>query len=135
MTILDVAAFIKFCLGDHIPNGGFRLQKLLYYCQTEFVRRYGRLMFPEPMLGWVHGPCSPLVRKVWGRHQFEPDFPLGDPSTLSVEAMRVVQITIDQYGWMPIEELKQSVHEEQPWLQARKGLGPTDRGGSQIKFI
>jgi uncharacterized phage-associated protein len=43
-------------VGDSISN--FKLQKLLYYAQREFLAFYNKPLFSEPIKGWAHGPAN-----------------------------------------------------------------------------
>lgn len=121
-TVHDVAAFIEGKLGRQPAVG---LQKLVYYAQAWSLAWTGAPLFADVVEAWKLGPVCP---ELW-RHRAG-----GNPDRLTSEQARTVSAVLDFYGPMSAKDLIGLSHREAPWRDARKGLGPADRGGNAISL-
>lgn len=111
---------------------GWKLQKLLYYCQAWHLVWQDKPIFPEQVAAWKDGPVCP---DVWQLHRGWRDvdrIPGGDSSRLSLEEWVTVDAVLDRYGHLSGAELRALTHSEAPWLEARHGLAASDRGNEEI---
>jgi uncharacterized phage-associated protein len=56
----------------------------------------------------------------------------GDSSNLTESELETVKIVLDRYGKMSAAALSELTHSEPPWHDARRGLGPGQRGDQVI---
>lgn len=56
----------------------------------------------------------------------------GDPSKLDDLAKETVDLVVESYGGKEAGYLSELSHHEPPWLEAREGLQPGERGSSEI---
>ena len=134
---VDVAEAI---LQQLAPRGGseyvsaWKLQKLLYYCQVWSLVWDEERLFPERILAW---PDGPVCREVYERHRGKYAIrsteieaapqPIDDP-----DAVDTIEIVLDEYGGMSGKQLRDLTHDEDPWVEARQGLGPRILGSNEI---
>lgn len=126
---VDVSRFI---LEESGAMEQLKLQKLLYYCQALCLVRHGIELFADPIEAWVNGP---VVRDIWDRHQYEYRIecePEGNSAALDEDDRSVVRSILETYGKYDAWELVRWVHRDQPWIDARAGLGPKERGHCEI---
>jgi uncharacterized phage-associated protein len=107
-----------------------KLQKLLYYSQGWHIAITGQEIFADPIEAWVHGP---VVASVFGEYKHnrwsalhppdnqEPHLEIGFADyPLHLHIDRV----LDAYGKFSGPQLEALTHEEDPWVEARRGLPP-----------
>lgn len=118
-----------------------KLHKLLYYVQSWYLALYGKPLFDEKFQAWVHGPVS---RTIYDRFRAskssysavtEEDVST-DLDTLNEALTEAVKEHIDNvlesYGAFSGTQLEHLSHQEEPWLNARKGLNPLTRSEREI---
>lgn len=119
MRARDVAAYIVK-LQPTVKQTA--LHKLLYYTQAWSLAWDGVVLFPDKIEAWKQGP---VIRDVWEKNQRQWPFDdLGDLNKVQPDAQGVIGAVLDFYGHMPVATLVERTHSEQPWLEARRGLGP-----------
>lgn len=130
LTVHDVAAFILQRRGEMTA---MKLQKLVYYSQAWSLVWDDAPLFEEEIEAWANGP---VVRSLYKRHQgsFKVKEWNGDPQKLSDTQRDTIEKVLDFYGGMSSQALSDLSHREEPWLKARTGLGPTDRGSRVISL-
>lgn len=129
-NVLDVADYILSKAG---PMTAMKLQKLCYYSQAWSLVWDERPLFDDRIEAWANGPVAPTL---YDRHRgkFEvtqSDIP-GDGSSLTPTERETVDAVLEYYGDKSSQWLSQLTHEERPWVEAREGLRPGDRGNSVI---
>ncbi len=128
----DVAKFLLTVL----PSSHLKLQKLLYYCYTECLKRTGKQLFKEPIVAYKLGPVVESVfRKftVHGSSTIElkededfvittekiaatPSFIKVATSELGFVAMDCIIDTLKKYGQLSPYELVDKTHQAGgPW--------------------
>ena len=127
-TVHDVAAFI---LKQHGEMTAMKLQKLVYYSQAWALVWDESPLFHEPIEAWANGP---VVRVLYQRHQ--GDFMVktwgGNPDNLTDNQRDTIEKVLEFYGKMSSQALSDLTHQEAPWVNARAGLSPSDRGSRVI---
>lgn len=116
--------------GEILTN--LKLQKLLYYADAWHLALYDEPLFPEQFKAWVHGPV--LLSQY---HRFK-DFKWRQ-ITDEVQKPEVddrlqthLNEIIDVFGSETAVALEIMTHREQPWIEARGDLAPTDPSTATI---
>ncbi|MBQ7220768.1 MAG: DUF4065 domain-containing protein [Synergistaceae bacterium] len=132
LSIFDVAAYILERCG---AMSAMKLQKLCYYSQAWSLVWDDEPLFPEPIEAWVNGPVIPvLYSKHKGIFKIEVGAVGGNPDALSDRQRETVNAVCDAYSRMNAQELSDLTHSEQPYIRARRGLEPFERGHEVISL-
>ncbi len=110
-----------------------KLEKLVYYSQAWSLVWDEEPLFPERIEAWVNGPVIP---DLYARHRgmFKVSTWNGDPEKLGPAQRETVDAVLGYYGKRSSMELSELTHREDPWLQARRGLSPSERGNREISL-
>ena len=127
-TAQNVAAYI---LQKRGTMTSMKLQKLVYYCQAWSLVWDEKPLFSDRIEAWASGP---VVRSLYEHHRglFTISNIGGKPDSLSDIEKETVDAVLSFYGDKSSQWLSDLTHQEEPWLKARKGLGPMDRGNREI---
>lgn len=130
VTAVDVAKYIMEGSGRMTT---MKLQKLVYYCQAWSLVRTGLPIFEDPIEAWAAGP---VVRELYkahrGRYFVDSSDIAGDVTKLAEAERKTVDKVVAFYGRYEASQLSDLTHSERPWLAAREGLSPTERGDRVI---
>lgn len=115
------------------PMSHKKLQKMCYYAYCwNWVLNNNRL-FNEEFQAWVHGPvCPQLYAKYRGNGWRDIPKYEGDMN-LPEEVENILEEVMFAYGHLNGNQLESLTHKEQPWLDARKGLGPLDASTMRLE--
>src|SRR5262245_26793922 len=125
----DVAAYILQKQGEMTA---MKLQKLVYYAQAWSLVWDEEPLFKERIEAWANGPVIPAL---YERHrgQFKvASWEVGNPGKLTAPQRKSVDAVLRYYGPRTSQWLSDLTHREEPWLEARQGLGPGERGSAVI---
>jgi uncharacterized phage-associated protein len=75
--------------------------------------------------------CRELYEWHAGRYTVS-DCPRGRASELTESESETVQVVVESYGSLTGRQLSALTHREAPWLNARKGISPGERGNAVI---
>lgn len=107
-----------------------KLQKMLYYCYAwglvflnEEADALEHKLFEADFEAWVHGPVHRETYIQYKQYGFLkiPQVDTHDFS-FSEEELDVLNQVYDVYGCYSANELESMTHQEEPWLEQRKGL-------------
>lgn len=134
VSVFDVASYILYRLGK--PCSTMKLHKLLYYCQAWNLVWAEKPLFPQSIEAWANGP---VIRELFNYHKglYEltyNSFLPGNKDKLSKEQKDNVDIVLQSYGSKSAQWLVEQTHLESPWINARKGLAPSQRGYNKIQL-
>ncbi len=124
--MLRVIAYIFEKLEEVTP---LMLQKLLYFIQGVYSALYGKPIFQEDCRAWVHGPVYPEVYELFRDFKYNPiddaRFALleGKVDALTADEKRVIDLVVNTFGMYSGKVLEKITHNEDPWMEARKGYG------------
>lgn len=127
-NVHDVAAYILRKQGSMTA---MKLEKLVYYTQAWSLVWDENPLFPERIEAWAAGPVVPAM---YYRHrgQFQVNDWEGDPKALSGTQRETIDAVLNFYGNKSSQWLSDLTHSEEPWLSAREGLAPLERGNREI---
>jgi uncharacterized phage-associated protein len=128
VTVFDVASYI---LKREGKTSAMKLQKLVYYCQAWSLVWDEKPLFTSRIEAWVNGPVVPALYKEH-KGEFALSKCIGHPENLSAEQRETINAVLDFYGHKTAQWLSDLTHREKPWLDARAGLEPGERGGNVI---
>lgn len=113
------------------------LQKLLYYSQAFYHALYGEDLFQDDCQAWAHGPVYSEIYsqyKDYGYNPIEKNLieNEADFSELTNREINLLNAVIDVFGMYSGQILSKITHNEQPWIEARGSLLPSDRSVTVI---
>jgi uncharacterized phage-associated protein len=129
ISVHDVAAYI---LEQQGMMTTMKLQKLVYYSQAWSLVWDERPLFDEEIEAWANGP---VVRELYNKHKTQfnvSKWKWGKSIRLSEDQIATIDSVLKFYGSKTSQWLSDLTHKEDPWRDARKGLGPGDRGSNVI---
>lgn len=129
-NVLDVAEYINNRLSR--SSTVMKLQKLVYYSQVEFLRKYKKPLFCEKIEAWAAGP---VVRELFNKHKgkkYTTNLTFGDQNNLSIEQQSCINWAIERFGNLDGDTLSHLTHVEDPWKNARSGLDSGDNCDKEI---
>lgn len=133
-SVLDVAAYILAKHPKSQPITAWKLQKLVYYCQAWSLVWDEKPLFKEKILAWANGP---VVKELYDHHKgmfYVKEMPKGRPEHLSLNQKDTIDHVLKAYGDKTAQWLSDLTHMEEPWIEARKGLKPGERGEAEIRL-
>jgi len=127
-SVHDVAAYI---LRKHGSMTTMKLEKLVYYCQAWSLVWDESPLFRERIEAWAAGPVVPAL---YYRHRgtFDVQDWDGSPEALSPIQRETIDSVLRFYGNKSSQWLSDLTHSEHPWIEARAGLAPLERGNHEI---
>lgn len=134
VSVLDVAAYILNKQPKQHPISAWKLQKLVYYCQAWSLVWDEEPLFKEKILAWANGP---VVKELYAKHKglfHVSKLPRGNPDNLSANQKDTIDHVLKAYGDKTAQWLSDLTHMEAPWIQAREGLKPGERGEAEINI-
>ena len=123
----DVANFLVSAFqeaGDPLTN--LKLQKLLYYAQGWHLALKGNALYEDRIEAWPHGPVVPPAYGLFKHYQWKPIVGEVDKPELARDIVEHLHEVMDTYGVHGAYYLEKLTHQEDPWMNARGDLGPTD---------
>jgi uncharacterized phage-associated protein len=134
VSALDVAAYILEKQPKKQPLTAWKLQKLVYYCQAWALVWDEQPLFKEKILAWANGP---VVKELYERHRgmfYVEKLTKGNAKHLSENQKDTIDHVLQAYGDKSAQWLSDLSHRENPWIEARQGLNPGERGEVEIQL-
>ena len=107
------------------------LQKLLYYFKALGYVFYKEDILMEECEAWVHGPVFVRIYekyKSFGREPIKNEFQKIDfDKLLTQEEKKLCDYVLESFAIYNGSILREFTHREKPWIEARDGLGETER--------
>lgn len=135
----DINLTADYVISAMLADGGkgalsnLKLQKLLYYIEAWHLGILGTNFYSpsENFEAWVHGPVNRNVYERFAETKFlYSDISLNDRINnnpqLNKDDKEFVDYILENYGRFTGMDLETMTHNEQPWQEARGGLGPFD---------
>lgn len=114
---------IDYCDKHFGGVSNYRLQKLLYFVQVEFIKETGQAAFKEEIEAWSFGPVVPEIYrkyKVFGREDISlAIFNEDDVSNkIKNDDKIIINNVLDKASNKPTAELVRISHIQKPWQDA-----------------
>ena len=127
----------RYLLNKAVEVTPLALQKLLYFAQAFFHALYQEELFTDDCQAWAHWPVYPDIYfryKDFGYNPIEKPLPEseGDFSELTTRELSFLDAIVDVFGVYSGQMLSKITHNEQPWIEARGNLLPSDRSVTVI---
>ncbi|HHF7365145.1 TPA: Panacea domain-containing protein [Legionella bozemanae] len=131
-SVYDVAKYILETQGEMTA---MKLQKLVYYAQAWHLVWEEEPLFDEKIEAWINGPVCPDLYRIHSGH-FKVNSDLfdmcGSANSISPNQKDSINKVLAFYGNKSSQWLSDLTHSEEPWIRARDGLAPNDRGNREI---
>lgn len=127
----------RYILNKAVEITPLALQKLLYFAQAFFKALYHEPLFLDDCQAWAYGPVYPDIYyqyKEFGYNPIEKALPEdeGDFTELTTKESNFLDAIVDIFGMYSGQILSKISHNEQPWIEARGSLLPSDRSVTVI---
>jgi uncharacterized phage-associated protein len=134
LTATQIADWIVRFREEAAPVDPRSLQKLLFYSQAFHLARHGEPLFEDQFEAWIFGP---VVDQVWRKYK-ENSEPLlfleinSQVPSLDRDVEDSISDTVSFFSRWNSYVLSDATHNEDPWIEARRGLAPHERSSVQI---
>ncbi len=130
---IDIIAKYIIVMGKEITP--LALQKILYYAQGFYKAFFGKFLFEEDCQAWVHGPVFIDIYEKYkdfksANIMIDIDYDIED--IIVDEKKEILDAVIKYFGYYNGKALEKMSHYETPWINARKGLLPTENSNNII---
>lgn len=127
----DVA---KYILTKNGQLTAMKLQKLVYYSQAWSLVWDEAPLFEESIEAWMNGPVIPSLYNLHSGKYYvtSNDIAIGNESNLTNNQKDTIDHVLEYYGDKSSKWLSDLTHMEEPWINARNGLSPAERGNREI---
>ncbi len=131
---IEIIANYIIVIGKEITP--LALQKILYYAQGFFKAFFGKYLFNDDCQAWVHGPVYVNIYEKYKEFKsanisIDIDYDIED--IIVDEKREILDVIIKYFGYYNGKALEKMSHYETPWINARKGLLPTENSNNIIK--
>lgn len=125
MTAIAVANYLLYIMGEAFDDlTNMKLNKLLYFAQGHYLKKYEKPLFDDAIEAWDHGPVVPEVYSAYKEY--------GDRPVQGYDGNQVAKITPEvedilfgvarKYGRYTASALRNMTHVVgSPWDQAYQG--------------
>lgn len=104
-----------------------KLQKLCYYTMAWGWALMDRDVASKGRFeAWVHGPVSPVLYKKYKAYGWNQLPKVRGEPAIPADIKELLEAVWLTYGGKSGNELEALSHSEKPWIEARKGLSPSD---------
>ena len=130
---IEVIAEYIIAIGKEISP--LALQKILYYAQGFYKAFFGKFLFEDDCQAWVHGPVYVNIYEKYrdfksANISIDIDYDIED--IIADEKREILDVIIKYFGYYNGKALEKMSHYETPWINARKGLLPTENSNNII---
>lgn len=123
--MLDVISLSKYVIklfGDsHSSITNLKLQKVLYYIQGYFMKKYGSEAFAEDIYCWQYGPVVPLAYYEFNHNGARPLVSNITHANISWQQEQLIKEIVLKCKDIPSSRLVNMTHQEAPWRNAQIG--------------
>lgn len=136
ITINEVCDYIIFRLKseEKCSLNHLKLQKLLYYVQAWHLAFYGKTFFDGKFQAWIHGPVNRSIynrfkdsKYIYSSIDLEDILEIEITSKLEQKDKEHIDVVLEIYAGFSDTDLESKTHQEEPWINARKGFKPSER--------
>lgn len=119
----DVAAcIIKYANELEKPVSNLQLQKMLFFCQCEYLKTHGAPLFDDDIVAWQYGPVVKSVYRMYSYRGASPIRKVERPlrslisnsyaniKELEGDALAIVQATVRKWIYRPAWDMVSQSH-------------------------
>ena len=124
-TALNIADY--FLTKDKLTHK--KLQKLVYYAYAWFIALNNQneediynILFQEEPEAWIHGPVFPSLYDKYKDYGFNEIAKIKCNDIDNKDIISFLNQIWDVFGGFSADELEYMTHQEDPWINARKGV-------------
>jgi uncharacterized phage-associated protein len=141
-TIFQISDYIIFRskTEGNSDLSALKHQKLLYYTQAWYLAFNGVPIFEEDFQAWIHGPVNREIYEMYKENKYlysEMNLDdIKDPNvteSLTDDIKMHIDTILESYAKFSATQLEIMTHQEDPWIEARKGFAPNQRCENVIK--
>ena len=141
-TIIQISDYVIFrCkIEGETDLSALKHQKLLYYIQAWHLAFDGTPAFDADFQAWIHGPVNKEIYALYKNKKYlyseldlDDVFDKDISEKLSDDIKGHVDNILDAYAKFSATQLEIMTHQEEPWIEARKGYLPNMRCENVIK--
>lgn len=135
-TINQISDYVIFrCKAEGDTDlSALKHQKLLYYIQAWHLAFYQKPAFEADFQAWIHGPVNREIYELYKDKKYlysemnlEDITDTGVAEKLEDELKLHIDTILDGYAKFSATQLEIMTHQEEPWIEARKGFAPNQR--------
>lgn len=135
VTINSVSDYVIFrCKAEGDTDlSTLKHQKLLYYIQAWHLAFYGKPAFEADFQAWIHGPVNKEIYQIYKDSKYLysemslEDIIDSDYQNLDSAIKLHIDTVLDSYAKFSATQLEIMTHQEDPWLEARRGYATNQR--------
>ncbi len=130
--IETIAEYIISATNEVTP---LALQKILYYAQGFYIAFFKKFLFKDDCQAWIHGPVYvSIYEKYKSFKSANILININDniKEKIEDEKKEILDVIIKYFGYYNGKALEKMTHYETPWINARKGLLPTENSNNII---
>lgn len=109
-----------------------KLQKLCYYAKAWYLAIYDTNIISEDFQAWVHGAVQPGLYYKYKEYGFNSIPKIENTNSIPEEFISFANEIYSSYGHLSGDQLEVLNHQEDPWINARKGCEPWENCNSII---
>ncbi|MGQ2984346.1 Panacea domain-containing protein [Flavobacterium sp.] len=135
-NVVAVSDYIIFRLKSEGINhlDTLKHQKLLYYVQAWHLAFNKSKIFEDDFQAWIHGPVNRTIydlykdrKNLYSEMDFEDIVNVENISCLTNEEKLHIDSILESYAQFSSTQLENMTHNEDPWINARKGYSSYSR--------
>lgn len=109
MTATAAANYLLYIMGEAFDDlTNMKLNKLLYFAQGYYLKKYGRPLFDNAIEAWEHGPVVPEVYSAYKKYVDKPikEYDSNMIAEITPETEDLIFDVARQYGQYTISTLQ-----------------------------
>jgi uncharacterized phage-associated protein len=135
-TITQISDYVIFrCKAEGDTDlSALKHQKLLYYIQAWHLAFYGEPACDSDFEAWIHGPVNREIYDLYKENKYlYSEMNIEDIKDANVaidldpEMKFHIDTILDSYAKFSATQLETMTHQEEPWIEARKGFAPNEK--------
>ena len=135
-TITQISDYVIFRIKSEEDGdlSALKHQKLLYYIQAWHLAFYGKRAFEGTFQAWIHGPVNREIYELYRDKKYlysemtlEDIINIDEITTINSELRIHIDTILDTYAKFSATQLELMTHDEDPWIEARKGYKSNQR--------
>lgn len=132
LNAIDIAKYIiNKCNVENNPISNLQLQKILYYIQRDFLKKYNIILFNDSIEAWRFGPVVPEVYYNFcgfGSMKIRSIYPESENIQLSSEYKNTINMIVNQKRQLDPWTLVEETHaKDKAWdITYQDGMGEND---------